>query len=64
MGCSFCPEMIDAGVRSLDDCLGSFADRQLVEAIYIAKRKASSARLPSTNASVNGASGMPIFLNT
>jgi len=28
----------------------------------MASRKASSARLPSTSASVNGASGMPIFL--
>jgi len=27
-------------------------------------RNASSARLPSTSASVNGASGMPIFLKT
>ena len=46
MGCSFCPEMIDAGVRSLDDCLGSFADRQLVEAIYIAKRGLEPRRSP------------------
>src|SRR5579862_599110 len=30
----------------------------------IDSRKESSARLPSTSASVNGASGMPIFLNT
>src|SRR4051794_14976613 len=30
----------------------------------IDRRKASSARLPSTSASVNGASGMPIFLKT
>jgi len=38
--------MIDAGVRSLDDCLGSFADRQLVEAIYIAKRGLEPRRSP------------------
>ena len=30
----------------------------------IDRRNASSVRLPSTSASVNGASGMPIFLNT
>ena len=30
----------------------------------IDSRNASSARLPSTSASVNGASGIPIFLNT
>src|SRR5207253_2815111 len=30
----------------------------------IDSRNASSARLPSTSASVNGASGMPIFLKT
>ena len=30
----------------------------------IDRRNASSARLPSTSASVNGASGMPIFLKT
>ena len=30
----------------------------------IDRRNASSARLPSTSASVNGANGMPIFLNT
>src|SRR6185295_3154680 len=30
----------------------------------IDRRNASSARLPSTSASVNGARGMPIFLNT
>src|SRR2546421_310293 len=38
--------------------------RRSPPAPIIAKRKASSARLPNTNASVNGASGMPIFLNT
>lgn len=30
----------------------------------IDRRKASSARLPSTSASVNGAKGIPIFLKT
>src|SRR5262245_40346057 len=38
--------------------------RRSPPAPIIAKRKASSARLPSTNASVNGANGIPIFLNT
>ena len=38
--------------------------RRSPSAPIIDRRNASSARLPSTSASVNGASGMPIFLNT
>src|SRR5205814_1225016 len=38
--------------------------RRSPPAPIIDRRKASSARLPRTSASVNGASGMAIFLNT